>query len=130
MKKALNIDCLFIRQNLLLLLLMFSSIVYSQQPGSIDLSFGNPVLEIADSSRFNNTVYAVVVQPSDQKIIAAGSFTTYNGAQRPRIVRLLPDGNVDNSFVVPTGFSSGQVNALALQSNGQILAGGDRKSVV
>lgn len=124
MKNAININCLFIRQHLLLLLLVFSSIAYSQQPGSIDLSFGHPVLEIGDSSRFNNTVYAVVVQHDDQKIIAAGSFTTYNGAQRPRIVRLLPDGNVDNSFVVPTGFSSGQVNTLALQANGQILAGG------
>ncbi len=66
---------------------------------------------------------ALVLQP-DGKVLVGGTFTDYNGATANRIVRLNTDGSRDATFATGTGFSSG-VFALALQPNGQVLAGGN-----
>ncbi len=105
-----------------LLFLVYGSLY--PQAGAIDLSFGHPVTQVGDSLRCNNSVNAVLVQPN-QKVLVAGSFTSYNGIARPRIMRLNADGNYDATFTVSTGFSNGTVNTLALQSDGKILAGGN-----
>jgi len=103
---------------------LFCNILHSQ-PGSVDLTFGKPVPVLGDSTRFNDDVRAILVQP-DGKAVMAGKFTQYNGSSNSynRIIRLNPDGNIDASFSVSTGFNNSQVNTLALQSNGKILAGG------
>ena len=72
---------------------------------------------------FNNTVTVTTLQ-SDGKILVGGTFSTYSGVSRNRIVRLNTDGSVDTSFVVGTGFNSG-VESIVLQSDGKILVGGD-----
>lgn len=67
-------------------------------------------------------ILAAVLQP-DQRIIVAGRFTMFNGVPHNRIARLNADGSVDSSF----GFTNGINNtplALALQSDGRILVGG------
>lgn len=74
---------------------------------------------------FNLTgqVYDIIKQP-DGKLIVVGSFTSYNGITVGRIVRLLPNGNIDNSFNSGGSGFNGIVESIALQSNGKIIVGG------
>ncbi|MBL6763840.1 MAG: immunoglobulin domain-containing protein, partial [Verrucomicrobiae bacterium] len=60
----------------------------------------------------------------DGKIVLGGSFTSFNGETRNRLVRLTPDGSLDALFDTGTGFNAGSVNALYLTPNGNIWAGG------
>lgn len=60
---------------------------------------------------------------SDGKIIVVGDFTTYNGLPAKNILRLNSDGTRDTAFNMGTGLNS-QANALALQTDGKILVGG------
>lgn len=65
---------------------------------------------------------------SDSKILIGGIFTQYSGSSKNRIVRINANGTVDNDFDIGTGFgglSSNAVNAIAIQSDGKILVGGD-----
>ena len=72
----------------------------------------------------NSTVSAIAVQ-SDGKILLGGNFTTFNGATVTRIVRLNSDGTRDTVFTTNTGTgASGNVNAVAVQSDGKIIVGG------
>ncbi|VXA95453.1 conserved exported hypothetical protein [Flavobacterium sp. 9R] len=84
--------------------------------GSIDASF-------SVGAGFDATVYNVTLQ-SDAKIVVGGSFSNVNGNSRRRIVRLNPDGSLDTSFVIGTGFSSGSVRDILIQPNGRLLIGG------
>jgi uncharacterized delta-60 repeat protein len=58
---------------------------------------------------------------SDGKIIAAGSFTAYSGSTNSGIVRINTNGTKDTTFNVGLG-STGNINQLALQSDGKIIA--------
>jgi uncharacterized delta-60 repeat protein len=71
----------------------------------------------------NNLIKTAVLQP-DGKIICGGNFTKYNETLANRIVRILPDGTVDDTFSFGTGFNS-QVYAMAIQSDEKILIGGN-----
>lgn len=64
------------------------------------------------------------VQQADGKVVIGGYFLTYNGAAAHAIARVNPDGSLDSTFAAGTGFGNGSVSALAIQPNGQILAGG------
>ena len=67
------------------------------------------------------TTRALVVQP-DGRILAGGTYNTGNSCGNG-MIRLLTNGAIDTSFIAP--FISGdQVNAIALQHDGQILVGG------
>ena len=68
-----------------------------------------------------NPVYDLALQP-DGKIIAVGGFSSYDGATRHYIVRLLADGSADPTF---TGFGANStINAVLVQPDGKILLGG------
>ena len=84
--------------------------------GSYDTSF-------IIGTGFNGAIFSSLIQ-SDGKIIVSGAFSTYSGISSNNIVRLNTNGSYDTSFVVGTGFQS-NVNTLALQSDGKIIAGGD-----
>lgn len=71
----------------------------------------------------DDTVTAIVVQP-DGKTIIGGTFTSYNNIARRGIARINTDGSIDASFNPGLG-ANGPVRALALQSNGKILVGGE-----
>ncbi|MCG3167453.1 MAG: hypothetical protein POELPBGB_03245 [Bacteroidia bacterium] len=71
---------------------------------------------------FPSDVRHVVIQ-SDNKIIATGMFTTYNGSSSYRIVRLNSDGSIDSNFNIGTGFSA-TVSECLLQPDGKILCVG------
>lgn len=83
--------------------------------GTIDNTF-NP------GTGANNAVADVAIQP-DGKLIIAGYFTSFNGRNSNRIVRLLVNGTVDNSFNPGTG-PDNSIDALALLPDGKILIGG------
>lgn len=93
-----------------------SRIIRLNSDGSMDQTFAlNP--------GFDNTVNTLVLQ-NDGKILAGGSFTSYNGNARSRIARLNSNGTLDNTFNPGSGFDMFDVNSLVLQGDGKILAGG------
>lgn len=81
--------------------------------GSIDDSFNT-------GTGFNGKVYASYLQ-DDGKIILGGSFTSYNGINVGRLIRLNPDGSYDDSFNTSVGATSGIVYDIALQSDDKII---------
>jgi uncharacterized delta-60 repeat protein len=92
------------------------------QPGAPDISFNPDDAGFGRGDGSNNTTNCVTVQ-ADGKILIGGFFTRYNGALANRIVRLNPDGSVDDSFNTGTGFSN-DVWYIKVQSDGKILVGG------
>ncbi|WP_316634968.1 T9SS sorting signal type C domain-containing protein [uncultured Flavobacterium sp.] len=84
--------------------------------GTIDASFNI-------GTGFNGQVSAIAIQ-SDEKIIVAGNFITYNGSKDiGRIIRLLPDGSRDTSFNVGLG-ANVTIEAILIQPDGKILVAG------
>src|SRR5437870_3498616 len=83
--------------------------------GSVDLSFD-------PGSGPNGDVNAIVIQ-SDGAIVIGGTFIGYNGVARGGVARVLGNGALDPSFDSGVG-TGGNVFALALQHNGQIVLGG------
>ncbi|HKQ39934.1 MAG TPA: Calx-beta domain-containing protein, partial [Verrucomicrobiae bacterium] len=71
----------------------------------------------------DNVIHAVTAYRNGS-VLAVGAFTNFNGVSRRGIVRLNPDGTVDFSFVPPL-VTNGIIYSVALQTNGQVLIGGD-----
>jgi uncharacterized delta-60 repeat protein len=71
----------------------------------------------------NGAVHAIAIQP-DGKVVVGGDFTTFNGTTRSNIIRLNLDGSVDTSFNSGGAGANGSVRAIAVQTDGKILAGG------
>jgi uncharacterized delta-60 repeat protein len=90
-------------------------IIRLNSDGSIDNTF-------ITGTGFNNTIQIIQIQ-SNGKILIGGAFTSYNGTTSNRIIRLNSDGSIDNTFSIGTGFNF-NVNAIQIQSDGKILAGG------
>jgi uncharacterized delta-60 repeat protein len=88
--------------------------------GTLDATF-------SPGSGVNNQIFTMAIQ-SDGKIIIGGAFSSYNGIQRNRIVRLNNDGTLDATFISVVGVSSNSlssiVNTTAIQSDGKIVIGG------
>jgi uncharacterized delta-60 repeat protein len=61
---------------------------------------------------------------SDGKILIAGSFEYVNGVRRSAVARLNPDGSLDPSFELGTGFF-GDVNSFVVQPDNKIIIGGN-----
>jgi uncharacterized delta-60 repeat protein len=87
--------------------------------GSLDAGFA-PVLEPLD--------FLKVVAQTDGKILVSGHFTQVNGEPRVNLARLNTDGSLDESFNASLNEwdwnQADTVDAIALQSDGQILLGG------
>jgi uncharacterized delta-60 repeat protein len=97
--------------------------------GTLDPAF-NPGsgLDAGQSSLPTGVVSALIVQP-DGKVLIAGSFSGVNGVNHAGIARLEANGSVDVSFnpglgVMDDQGRAGQVAAMALLNNGQVLIGG------
>lgn len=82
---------------------------------------------------FNQNINAIAIQ-NDGKIIAGGSFTTFNNIPVNGLIRLNPDGTIDNSFNIGSGFAyninglAPSVFSIAIQSDNKILVGGQFSS--
>lgn len=71
----------------------------------------------------NSQVRALEIQP-DNKILVGGLFTTYHGSISNFIVRLLPDGRIDDTFDIGTGFN-GEVRDITQVSENRIIVVGN-----
>jgi uncharacterized delta-60 repeat protein len=70
-------------------------------------------------------ISALAMQP-DRKILVAGSFTSFNGQPCGNIIRLNPNGTLDDSFRTTAGSAADKtVRCLSLNPDGTILIGGD-----
>lgn len=96
-----------------------NSIIRLNSDGSIDTSF---VTGSGFSDVFDAKVESISIQ-YDGKILAVGTFTSYNGTSVNNIIRLNTDGSVDTSFVTGTGFDD-TVLDIFIQTDGKILVGG------
>ena len=111
------------------LLLLFITVQLFSQPGSLNTSFGSSGFATINFADLEDYGYAMAVQ-SDGKIIAAGSSNSSNTDYAFSLARLNPDGSFDNSFgtggkiVTPIGISASEVFAVAIQSDGKIIAAG------
>ncbi|MEN2415635.1 T9SS sorting signal type C domain-containing protein [Flavobacterium mesophilum] len=94
----------------------YPHLVRLNSDGSIDAGFA-----IGDGT--NNNVYALALQ-SDQKIIVGGNFLSFNKVAQKRILRLNPNGSLDNTFESGLGFSKGDVRSILVQPDDRILVGG------
>jgi len=70
----------------------------------------------------DGTIYSMAKQ-SDDKIIIAGQFSSYDGIPRNSIARINIDGSLDNSFNPGSGVS-GYLNSVIVQNDGKIVIGG------
>jgi uncharacterized delta-60 repeat protein len=104
--------------------------------GALDPTFGTGgkvVFDLPGSSR--STLTDIALQP-DGKIIAVGGINDFSQAQDFAVVRFNPDGSRDTSFgsggLVTTDFGantrSDQARAVAVQSDGKIVVGGEAQS--
>lgn len=84
--------------------------------GSVDASFNI-------GTGFSDYVKDAVIQP-DGKIIVVGNFNQYNGVNRSKIVRLLPNGTLDPVFNPGTGFNL-LPHELKLSSDGNVVVVGE-----
>lgn len=84
--------------------------------GTLDLSFD-------PGTGPNNAITAMALQP-DGKVLLGGFFTAVNGTARNRIVRLLPNGQVDLTFDPGSGANS-SVRTISVLSDGRVFIGGN-----
>jgi hypothetical protein len=102
------------------MLLIFSS-AFAQDDGTIDNSF----LPNNDGQKGAFSTVFSIAEQTDGKILLVGSFETYNGIEKNRLVRVNADGSLDTAFnqnfLVATGGAS--LEAIAIQLNGKIIVG-------
>ena len=87
------------------------------------LPSGLPDFSFNPGSGPDDFVAAVAIDPYG-RILIGGNFTSYNGVEAYHVARLHPDGSLDTSFNTGTG-ANGTVWALALDSAGNVIIGGD-----
>jgi len=71
---------------------------------------------------FNGPALAVAVQ-ADGKIVVGGDFTEYNDQPAPKIIRLMPDGSVDENFNIGSGLDFPVFDIEIINSDQVLLAG-------
>jgi uncharacterized delta-60 repeat protein len=76
---------------------------------------------------FNGTVLIISLSADGSKdVFVGGDFTTYNGGQANRIVRLNADGTIDQAFVVASGFDASVRSIVpAAAQSGNVFVGGE-----
>ena len=98
--------------------------------GTEDTSFYTNLTSTGTGSGFNGFIYTICLQ-ADGKILVGGTFNSFNGNTRNRIVRLNSDGTEDTSFyisVISTGTGTAFNNvvySIREQTDGRILVSGN-----
>lgn len=104
--------------------------VLTIQPGLTTAGWVDKSFDVGmgfNGSGINGHVQALALQP-DGKVLVGGSFYYFNEQPVSGIARLNTDGTLDDSFSLSNAVS-GEVLAIALQSDGKILIGGRFSSV-
>jgi uncharacterized delta-60 repeat protein len=104
----------------------FSTVDGIERNGIARLNFdGSPDSGFDPGAGAGGSVYSVVLQP-DNKMLVGGSFSSFNGSSHRGIVRLHPNGTLDDSLDARGPWRSDFfVHAVALQPDGKILIGGN-----
>jgi len=89
--------------------------------GSLDTSF--------DPGTGMNSFVRAIALDSSGKPVVGGLFSTVNGTARNSIARMNTDGSLDITFNPGTGMDFGVVNAIAADSSGKPVVGGNFTSV-
>jgi uncharacterized delta-60 repeat protein len=92
-----------------------SYLVRLNSDGTVDNSFNSGL-------GFNSWVTSIKID-SNGKLVIGGFFDLYQNQTQNKIIRLNSDGTKDNSFDIGTGFGTGLVYSLNIDSNGKILVG-------
>jgi len=97
--------------------------------GTLDSSFGSGGKVRTDFPGLAAVPSSVVIQPDGKIVVAGGAFPLFTFLGNFEIVRYNPNGSLDRSFgnggIVTTTFPEGSyANAVALQSDGKIIAAG------
>jgi len=93
-----------------------SRIAKLNNDGTLDTSF-------TIGTGFNNSIYDIKIDSSNN-LYVGGNFTTYSGATRNRMIKLLSGGTIDSTFSIGTGFN-GIVRTIEIDNNNKILVGGE-----
>jgi uncharacterized delta-60 repeat protein len=105
-------------------LFLLGSLSAQGQVGGFDPSFNaGPIFD----GTSNGVVHANITTSAGDHIIA-GQFTSVGGVPRGYIAKLSKNGSLDQAFGTGVG-ANGPVYAMALDSNGRILIGGDFTTV-
>jgi uncharacterized delta-60 repeat protein len=92
-----------------------NNIIRLNSDGTVDNTFNT-------GTGFTSSVVSMILQ-SDGKILIGGNFNSYNGVLSDYIIRLNPDGSVDDTF--PTGsVFDGSIGSIVIQPDNKILVGG------
>jgi uncharacterized delta-60 repeat protein len=97
--------------------------------GTLDTTFGSGGRVRTDFPGLAAVPSSVVIQPDGKIVVAGGAFPLFTFLGNFEIVRYNPNGSLDRSFgaggIVTTTFPEGSyANAVALQSDGKIVAAG------
>ncbi|WP_316817222.1 DUF5008 domain-containing protein [Pedobacter nyackensis] len=91
--------------------------------GSLDKTYNFNTQTNKANEGFNGFIYKSYMQ-ADGKLIVAGGFSSYNGENVSKIVRLNLDGSLDKSFNPGTG-PNGTISSIQPYLNGQMLISGE-----
>jgi uncharacterized delta-60 repeat protein len=122
---SINLKCLFnmnakLRCYLLLICFLFLGSIMAQQ-GVLDVTF-KTVDDGLQGDGFDNIVRTVALQ-ADGDLIVGGDYLYFTGISLSYLSRLKPDGTVDASFNLGSGFN-GKVYSTLIQPDGKIIVGG------
>lgn len=84
--------------------------------GTIDETFNT-------GAGFNGKIYTISIL-SDGKIMVGGSFTSYNGNNAGRLIRLNSDGSYDATFNSKTAATTGIIYDICQQADGKFIIAG------
>lgn len=98
----------------------FNRIARLNDDGSLDGTF-------TPGTGSNGWIHSIKVLPSG-KLLIGGDFTSFNGSGQTRIALLNSNGTVDAGFNPGMG-ANGQIQSLAVQSDGKVLIGGEFTSI-
>jgi uncharacterized delta-60 repeat protein len=108
-------DAVVIQPDGKILLANEDEVVRLNANGSLDSTFHRATIS-------NGAALAIVLR-SDGRIVVTGTFDHVNGSAHKNLVRLNPDGTVDNTFIDPTMDGAGY--GLAIQDDGKLIVVGD-----
>jgi uncharacterized delta-60 repeat protein len=100
----------------------YTGLVRLNADGSLDTTFNSGGGGVTPNG-YGEYVKSIAVLPNGQ-IVIGGGFNAYDGFQEGGVARLNADGTLDQNFQSGTGADE-TVYAVAVQSNGQVIAGGD-----
>jgi len=86
--------------------------------GTLDTAF------LSNGTGANDQVFALALQ-SDGKALIGGFFNSVNNVTRNRFARLNADGTLDTAFLSTAAGANSSVRAIAVQSDGGIVIGGE-----